>query len=163
MKPRSQLPLLLAGAALAISQAHLIYLLGALRPNLFVLQLCFDSRHYWEILEQWGADGLQRYLTHFAYDYVHLPIYASFGYLLATRGGALFVSGRGQEQLAIWLLPLAALFDLGENLAQAWLLAQEPGTLTPVVALSALCSAAKWGLIVLFVLIMALRILRRIR
>ena len=68
---------------------------------------------------------------------------------------------RAAARCTAWILPLAALFDLGENLLQLHLLGGPFGGANPAVPLSACCSAVKWGLVVAFALIVAWRVLRK--
>lgn len=143
------------------SQGHLGYLVHQLRPNILVLQLCFDADRYWAILGQWGEVGLQHYRAHLPYDFVHLLVYAAFGVVVATRAGLFAEAERTAARCTAWILPLAALFDLGENLLQLHLLGGPFGGANPAVPLSACCSAVKWGLVVAFALIVAWRVLRK--
>lgn len=150
MARRSPLLTGLASVAVAVSQVYLGYLVGNRRPSIICLQLSFSPERYWGILTAWGADGLQAYRGHFAADTLHLCIYALFGYVVATRGG-LFPEGetRAAGRLAS-LLPLAALFDVAENLLQLHLLAGPFGAPSAAVPVSAVCSSLKWGLVVVF-------------
>lgn len=140
----------LVSVVAAASQLHLLYLFGGLRPNILCLQLSFSAVRYWDVLSAWGADGLQVYREHFAADMLHLCIYALFGHVVATRGG-LFAEreARASGRLAR-LLPLAALFDLVENLLQLHLLAGPFGAPSVAIPVSAACSSVKWGLAVVF-------------
>lgn len=149
----------LAGVAVAVSQVHLARLVGAYRPNILFLQLSFSPERYWGILRAWGLEGLQAYRGHFAADWLHLCLYALFGYLLAHRGG-LFVEteNRASGRLAA-LLPLAALFDVAENLLQLRLLAGPFGAPSALIPLSAACSLLKWGLVVVFAVWTAWRLI----
>lgn len=157
----SRWPVVVATALFVLSQAHLIYLVRLLRPNILVLQLTFHSAAYWEILRQWGDLGLRAYQAHFPYDFVHLLVYASFGYVLARHGG-LFQSAEARSmRLTAWLLPLAAGFDLVENLLQLYLLGQTPGTASMAVPLSALCSTIKWAGASVFAGTISLKILKK--
>lgn len=150
MARRSFLLTGLACVAVVLSQVHLAYVLGDRHPNIICLQLSFGAERYWGILGAWGDDGLQAYREHFGADFVHLCIYAIFGHVLATRGG-LFPDGdtRASGRLAA-LMPLAALFDLAENLLQLRLLAGPFGGQSMAIPLSALCASLKWGLVVVF-------------
>lgn len=150
MARRSLLLTGLATVAVTVSQVHLAHLVGARRPNIVCLQLSFSAERYWGILSAWGADGLRAYRGHFAADFLHLCIYALFGHVLATRGG-LFpdCDSRASARLAS-LLPLAALFDLAENLLQLRLLAGPFGAPSMTIPVSAVCSSVKWGLVLVF-------------
>lgn len=145
------------------SQGYLAYLLGALRPNILCLQLSFSAERYWAILAAWGADGMQAYRDHFAADTLHLCVYALFGYVVATRSGLFAADEEPAAQRLAWLLPLAALFDLAENVLQGYLLAGPFGVASPAIPLSALCSSLKWGLAVWFAGTTATRLLRKWR
>lgn len=159
MARRSLLLTGLAGVAVVVSQVHLAYVLGDRHPNIICLQLSFSAERYWGILGAWGAEGLQAYRRHFAADFVHLCIYALFGHVLATRGG-LFpdCDTRASGRLAC-LLPLAALFDLAENLLQLRLLAGPFGVPSVIIPLSGLCSSVKWTLVLVFAVWVGKRLL----
>ncbi len=152
---------LLATLAFVVSQFHLGYLLHQLRPNVLVLQLTFDADRYWAILQAWGDDGLRAYRAHFPYDFAHLFIYALFGRVLATRAGLFAPDEAWAARCCAWLLPVAALFDLAENLLQLHLLAGPAGAPDVAVPLSAGCSAVKWGLAALFALLIGARVARK--
>lgn len=149
----------LASVALLVSQVHLALIVGMRRPNIICLQLSFSAERYWGILSAWGADGLRAYREHFAADALHLCVYALFGYIVATRGGLFPQSaGRAAGRLAA-LLPLAALFDVAENLLQLRLLAGPFGAESMLIPMSASCSLLKWGLVIFFALWVAWRLL----
>ncbi len=162
MKPSSKTIVVLAALAFVVSQACLISLVHHLRPKLVELQLTFSPNRYWEILNLWGEAGRHAYRGHFAYDFVHIGIFSLFGYLLARRGG---LFGPGERALALRvaaILPVAGLFDLGENLLQLNLLSGPVGVDSLAIPLSALCSAAKWMLVGVFAWITARRLLNRL-
>jgi len=153
-------PLLILCVTLAyvLSQSWLGYLVHQLRPNIFILQLSFDADSYWAILRGWGDEGLRAYRAHFPYDFMHLVIYALFGRVLATRAGLFSPAEARLARRTAWLLPLAAAFDLLENLLQLRLLAGPFGAPSPAIPLSAICSTVKWALALVF----TLRIGRRV-
>ena len=161
MKSSSKSLLVLAALAFALSQAYLIGLLHHLQPNLVELQLTFSPDRYWEILGLWGEAGRQTYRGHFAYDFMHIGIFSAFGYLLARRGGLFGPAEQVLARRVAMLLPVAGLFDLGENLLQLMLLSGPMGADSIAIPLSALCSGAKWGLVGVFAWIAARRLLIR--
>jgi len=161
VKPSPKTVLVLAALALALSQAYLIGLVHHLRPHLVELQLTFSPDRYWEILALWGEAGRQAYRGHFAYDFIHIGIFSAFGYLLASRGGLFGPAEQTLARRVAWMLPVAGLFDLGENLLQLTLLSGPPGADSIAIPLSALCSGAKWGLVGGFAWITARRLLIR--
>jgi len=161
MKTSSRLSVVLAVLVFALSQGYLAQLVHQLRPNILFLQLTFDPVRYWAILEAWGAEGERIYREHFAYDFFHLVIYAACGRIVATRG-ALFASAACRMALiTAWLLPLAAVFDLAENLLQLHLLAGPVGTRSLLIPLSALFSTLKWGLAAGFAGVVGWRMARK--
>lgn len=140
---------LLAGA-FVVSQVHLIWMLAPLEPNLLVLQLAFSAEDYWRILGLWGTSGVAIYRAHFAWDAIHPFIYGALGYFLVANTRLFAATRPGLRRTMLFALPLAGALDLVENTAQLFLLAQPPGTAAAVVALSASCSALKWGLAAFF-------------
>ena len=161
MLSSSRLAVCLATLAFVVSQANLGYLLHQLRPNIFVLQLSFQSDRYWAVLGQWGEAGLRSYRAHLPWDFAHLFIYAAFGYVLATRAGLFGDPDSPAARRTAWMLPLAAVFDLAENLFQVHLLGGPFGAESLAIPLSACCSAVKWSLAAGFALIIAWRVLRK--
>lgn len=149
------------GVALVVSQAHLGWLVRELRPNIIELQLTFSASAYWGALAAWGAPGQAAYASHFFYDFIHLPIYAGFGHVMARHSGLLGPEASARSFPAL-LLPVAAVFDLIENLFQLRLLAGPHSGGEIEVAVSALCSACKWGLVLLFTLWMGVAIASRL-
>ena len=92
----------------AVSQVYIGGLVHQLRPNIFVLQLSFQSDRYWAVLGQWGEAGLRSYRAHLPWDFAHLFIYAAFGYVLATRAGLFGDPDSPAARRTAWMLPLAA-------------------------------------------------------
>lgn len=159
---RTSLPMAgIATLAYVVSQAHIASLLYQLRPNIFVLQLSFRSDQYWAVLSQWGAAGLRSYRAHLPWDFAHLFIYAAFGYVLANRAGLFDDPDSPAARRTAWMLPLAAVFDLVENVLQVHLLGGPFGAESLAISVSACCSAVKWGLAAGFALIIAWRVLRK--
>ena len=62
------------------------------------------------------------------------------------------------ERLLPMALPIAGAFDLAENSAHLYLIAQQSGFNSPLVALSAVCSLVKWGLAIMFAALVACQI-----
>ncbi|MCK6375479.1 MAG: hypothetical protein L6Q69_15405 [Zoogloea sp.] len=159
---RTSLPVAgFATLSYVVSQFHIGYLLYQLRPNILVLQLSFHPARYWAVLSQWGEAGLRNYRAHLPWDFAHLFIYAAFGYVLATRAGLFDEPASRAARRTAWLLPLAALFDLVENLLQVHLLGGPFGAQSLAIPVSAGCSAVKWALAAGFALIVAWRVLRK--
>ena len=159
MKLSSRTKVILATLAFCLSQAYLIGSLHSLRPNIVELQLTFAPDRYWEILKLWGEAGRAAYHDHFSADFMHIGIFSLFGYLLAHHAGLFDPDERKKAwQLGV-MLPVAGMFDLGENLLQLTLLSGPPGADSIAIPLSALCSGAKWGLVGVFVWITARRLL----
>ena len=161
MNVSSRLPVVLAVLVFALSQGYLVQLLHQLRPNILFLQFTFDPVRYWAILEAWGSDGERAYREHFAYDFLHLFIYAACGRIVVTRGALFAPEACRLASITAWLLPLAAVFDLAENLLQLHLLAGPVGASSLVIPLSALCSALKWGLAAGFAGVIGWRVARK--
>lgn len=159
---RTSLPVTsLATLIYVVSQSHIGYLLHQLRPNILVLQLSFHPARYWAVLTQWGEAGLRSYRAHLPWDFAHLFIYAAFGYVLATRAGLFAEPASRAARRTAWMLPLAAVFDLAENLLQVHLLAGPFGADSVAIPVSACCSAVKWALAAGFAVIVAGLVLRK--
>jgi len=162
VKLSSRTKVILATSAFALSQAHLISLLHSLRPTLIELQLTFAPDRYWEILKLWGEAGRAAYHDHFSADFMHIGIFSLFGYLLAHHASLFDPDERKKAWRLAMMLPVAGVFDLGENLLQLMLLSGPTGADSTAIPLSAACSTAKWALVVAFSWISAQRVLRRL-
>ncbi len=146
MRRQDRLLVLAFGLAAAISQLHLLTITGALSPSLVAAQLAFTPAAYSAVLKSWGDAGMQAYRAHLPWDMLHPLLYGAFGYLLASRTPSL----SGAHGLR-WLLPLAAVFDYGENFSQLHLLYWGVPYNAAIVAFSACCSTAKWLLVAAFI------------
>lgn len=124
--------------------------LWPLEPGVLALQMAFGARRFAEVIHAWSAEDLARYRAHLPVDGLLLLSYGAFGVLLATRTRLFAGRSARARSIARALLPLAALFDAGENLWHAWL-TEVPrfGLFWPYV-LSAGCSALKWLLMMGF-------------
>ncbi len=162
MKLSSRTKVILATLAFSLSQAYLIGSLHSLRPSIVELQLTFAPDRYWEILRLWGEAGRAAYHDHFSADFIHIGLFSLFGYLLAHHAGLFDPDERKKVWRLAVMLPVAGVFDLGENLLQLMLLSGPTGADSAAIPLSAACSTAKWGLVVAFSWISAQRLLRRL-
>lgn len=163
MKLPASLPIWFAAVALVASQANLVSMVTSLHPTILALQLSFSAESFWHVIDMWGPAGVAIYRATFAYDNVHPFIFGAFGYLVVSRT-TLFSNVRDSaRRFFLFSLPAAGVFDLLENGAHLYLLAQPPGSGALIVPLSGTCSAIKWGLAVLFALALAARIFRRLR
>jgi len=140
----------ITGIGAVLLFAQMAFILRVLSPDIVTLQFCFTPEAFRNVLEAWQPAGVDAYLRHFPYDFVFLVCYGSFGYLWETRCSvALQVMGPFQ-QMARWLLPLAAIFDLCENAIHLVMLANY-SAMTPVsVAIAGTSSLLKWLHIVAF-------------
>ncbi len=156
---RKHLPLVLSALLLLASHAHLMFMLAPLDPDILAIQFAFSPQAYWWIIELWGASGLALYRAHFAWDNFHPFVYGAFGYLMIAR--TRWFDGRRLRRVAMLLLPVAGLFDLVENALQIFLLGQSHGVDSVLIPLSATCSLLKWGLIVMFAIVVGVRWVRQ--
>ena len=129
-----------AGICLALF-AFMIAYTAALRPIATSVQFVFSADAFHQIIHAWREqDLLNVFINHFYVDYVFLLMYAVIGYQVTRT-------------YAKWLLPAAALFDALENSMQLYLINDNTQAISLLYALSGCFSAAKWLLIVLFVVI----------
>lgn len=127
-------------------------IVAGLKPNLVWFQLTLSAKRYFEIVNGWSPEDLQRYRAHFAPDMLHPLIYGLLGWV-AVRTSPVYASLSPRAfRLWQWVLPLAAAFDYLENACQLRLLAVPQGTEDWLVPLSGACSAIKWLLADGFVL-----------
>jgi hypothetical protein len=139
-----------AVVACAVLFAGLGVFLAPLHPSVVALQFTYSPEAFAAVLQTWGPDGVVRFRQHLTVDGLLLLSYGSAGYLAAGRT-RLFASLTHYVRLAFWalLLPLAAVFDAGENLLHWWLTGADVlnGTVTlPSMTYFAagLCASAKW-------------------
>jgi hypothetical protein len=159
---RNRLIVSLSALLFLASQANLARILAPLEPGIFAIQFSFTPEAYWHIIDQWGASGLAIYRGHFLYDYPHLFIYGAFGFLLVSRTSLFAGAGPLIYRTALLALPVASLFDLAENLAQAFLLGEPSGVHSAVIPASATCSLLKWALALVFATLVAVQIARKL-
>jgi hypothetical protein len=158
----SRLPVWLAAAAFVANQAKLVSIVSPLQPNILALQLSFTAEAFWHVIDLWEPAGVAIYGSHFVYDNFHPFIYATFGYLLVSRTALFSDLGATARRFFLLSLPVAGIFDLLENAAHLYLLAQPPGSGTLIVPLSGTCSAIKWTLAVAFAIAIVVQSLRRL-
>ncbi len=145
--------LLLSGACALALFAGIALHLAPLQPGALALQLAFSPRAFAEVIHAWSADDLSRYRAHLPYDFLLLACYAAFGRLLASRTAWFAASPAALRTLATWLLPLAAAFDATENAFHWWLTEVPRFGIAWAYALSAACAAAKWLLMLAWLLV----------
>lgn len=143
---------LFAACALALAVGIAVYL-WPLRPGVLVLQLAYSPRAFGAVIHAWSADDLVRYRAHLPYDFLLLACYASFGWLLASRTALFAARPAGLRRLAAWLLPLAAACDATENAFHWWLTEVPRFEIAWAYALAAACAAAKWLLLLAWLLL----------
>lgn len=153
--------LLVATAAATVILLALIVLhLHGLRPGALELQLSFDARRFGAVVHQWSADDVARYRAHLPWDFVLLASYGAFGWLLATHSATFGALGPAGRAFAAWALPLAALFDAGENALHLWLTEVPRFGVGWVYPVAAGCAAVKWTLALAWMLVLAWALVR---
>jgi hypothetical protein len=156
MPTASTAPLKLAAVACVLLFGGLGIYLAPMQPSVVALQLTFTPEAFAQVLQAWGPEGVQRFRHHLPVDVLLLLSYGAAGYLAVART-------RFFEPLMSWLplrwvallLPLAAVFDAGENLLH-WGLTGADALSAPVGSAwylaAGLCAAFKWVGIVIFAL-----------
>lgn len=135
--------------------------LSPLQPNIIALQLTFTPSAFLAVLDAWQPQGVARFRTHLPVDGLLLLCYAGFGYLFVAQTAWTSGLSTHGRRIASALLPLAALFDAGENLLH-WHLTAISGPAEPwLYLLAGCCAALKWIFVVMFVLCMLWAPLRR--
>lgn len=146
------------GVLVLISQLHMALLLAPLQPHVLTLQLAFEAPRFWQILAQWGPDGVQLYRSHFVYDAPHTLLYGAWGAAMVLGSGLFDGWSSGRRWLMAAVLPAAAVLDLLENAAHLTLLAGPPGEGVGLVPLAASCSLLKWLLLLFFLSVLLWRL-----
>jgi hypothetical protein len=146
---------LLASVVLLVLELRLLL---PLSPSFLWLQLSFTPRAFGQVVHLWTPEQLAAYRAHLPLDVALLGCYAAFGYFCATRTTWLAPHGRA----ARWLLPLAALFDLGENALHAWLTDVPRLGVTLPYLLAGTSSTLKFGFTGAFFALWAAAVVRRV-
>lgn len=135
--------------------------LAPLKPSLVVLQLSFSSAAFTHILQDWGPSGVELFRQHLRVDYFFMLCYGALGYLLATQTELLASRSAQARRVVALLLPVAAAFDVVENLLHGKLLDLEASHPESMYRLAGAMASSKWALIALFVVLMVRAALRR--
>ena len=133
-----------------ISQGNLARILSPLHPSFMEMQFAFTPARFFQILAEWGAEGVARYRHHFAFDLLHPLIFAALGWVAVQTSPVFGGLEPKRERLFRWLLPVAAGFDYLENSCQLKLLSVQHGTADWLVPVSATCTTVKWSLAAIF-------------
>ena len=159
---RSKL-LMFTGVGALLMFAAMQVVLRDLSPNVVVLQLCFTPEAFRQVLNAWQQSGIDAYRHHFPYDFAFLAFYGSFGYVLGSNSNvAPGISARLMGYLK-WALPVAAGFDVCENMAHLVMLSSDASITPGFVAMSGVFSLLKWFLAVGFVAVIGVSRLARWR
>lgn len=135
--------------------------LAPLKPGVVVLQLSFGSAAFTHVLQDWGPSGVELFRLHLRVDYVFMLCYGALGYLLATETELLASRSAQARRVVALLLPVAAAFDVVENLLHGKLIDLEASHPESMYRLAGAMASAKWALIALFVVLMVRAALRR--
>lgn len=143
---------LLAAIAVLLLAGMAVWL-APLQPGVLALQLSFTPRAFAFVIHSWSADDLARFRMHLPFDALFALVYGAFGFRLFSHSAALRRSAVAGA--ARWLLPLAAVLDLLENTAHAWLTALPRLDLPRLYLAVGTAAALKWALVLAFGLALA--------
>lgn len=140
------------GLLLVASQAHLMWILRELSPNIAVLQLTFNHQEFWQIWQGWGESGQAAFHRHLDWDFAHPVIYALFGYSLSRYLQLKTESQFYRQRLVVlaYLMPFAGLCDISENLCHQYALTLAVGVDDWHIPLAASFASLKWFVIAVF-------------
>jgi len=142
-------PLPLGLAALAVFIGIAVYL-APLEPGILWLQFSFTASSFQGVLQQWHAQGIALYRTHFPADFVLLLLYGAFGFGYGKQRVAAQAMHRTVAWVVVWSLPVAALADAGENALHLLLTDGRPAAALTLYALAGLAATVKWAAILAF-------------
>lgn len=130
-------------------------------PGVVALELAFSAETFSDIITQWGAEGVRAYqVSTLCIDYWFPVAYAVF---LAGLIAVLTIKPGGTPsglQLTRFALPfIAGLLDWVENTLHLILLRGPSHVSAPLVLFASIAAVAKWGLIVLSILVILYLIL----
>jgi hypothetical protein len=139
-----------------------VWKLGTLDPSILHLQLTFSEAGFNAVLAQWGPAEVARFKSHFVWDYAALTSYAVFG-IAASRWVVERTRVTGIVKLLLpWLLGLAAITDLLENLLHQLFVSAQAGQVAPMLfALAGACASTKFLLLLSWPVLTAVSLLRR--
>jgi len=118
-------------------------------PSVVALQLAFSATRFREVLEQWGAPGMQAYRTSTLLVDSWFPIaYAALLSGLLARLTARLGGGGSGPGFAVFALPLlAAALDWIENVLHLSLLRDPSRISAALVLLASIAATVKWALL----------------
>ena len=144
--PRT-LPLGLAALGAFIGIA--LYL-APLEPSILWLQFAFTAPSFEGVLQQWQARGIALYRSHLPADFLLLLLYGAFGFSFGRQRATALGTHCTAAWLVVWLLPVAALADAGENTLHLLLTDGRPAAAPALYALAGLAATVKWMAILAF-------------
>lgn len=155
---------LFSGLLFIASQAHLMWILRELQPNIMMLQLSFNPPQFWQIWQGWAEAGQAAFHRHLNWDFIHPLIYGLFGFSLSRYLQARTQSGfiRLRLNLLAYLLPIAGVCDIAENLCHQYAVGLVVGSPDWHIPLAASFASVKWFLIVVF-FIQLIAVVRKLR
>lgn len=121
------------------------------------LQLAFTPDTFGSIYSQWTPEETKAFADHFPLDFLFIAAYALAGYVWAGT----WLLPVALLPLARWVLPVAGVLDVGENLLEMYLLQQLPDLPATAVMLAATCACLKWVGTGVFVLLLGYALGRR--
>ncbi len=130
-----------------ISQAIILVILHPLDIDPLIFQTTFSKTVFLEILEKWGAPGLEIFMRHYYVDFLHPFIYAillssTIAYLTTQ-----LYEKPSHAQTVFFTLPfIAGACDVFENILQLIAISDPVNVSENVIVLVGTLSNTKWSL-----------------
>lgn len=145
------------GMAVLLAITAIAVFLLPLEPSVVRSQFTFSSDAFDAIYKSWSPLAQARFKSHFGADYVFILLYAVWGYLYGRHALSVAKLSLTRRKVVTWLLPIAGITDVIENLFQLRFVTLSDGTAPEwQYMLAGLAATAKWLCAVTFVALASL-------
>ncbi|MHC1605514.1 MAG: hypothetical protein ACXQTP_06065 [Candidatus Methanofastidiosia archaeon] len=133
-------------------------------PGPIEFQLVFSKEAFISVIDQWGVEGVQRYVNTLWIDYIFPVAYAIFlSSFIALLTSKLYKKP-GSFHIILFILPLiAGVLDWIENTLHLVLLADTSNLSESLIFLASMIASIKWGIAFFSILVIFYYIFRNIR
>lgn len=153
--------------AYAISQSIILIILHPLDIDPLIFQTTFSKVVFLEILEKWGAGGLEIFMRHYYVDFVHPFIYAILLSSTIAYVTTQLYEKPSRTHIVFFTLPfIAGVCDILENIFHLIAISDPVNVSENVIVLVGTLSNTKWslaGITIIAICYYALKLLRKKR
>jgi hypothetical protein len=146
--------LFVLGIVVLLTLTGLTVFLLPLEPSVVRSQFTFTGAAFEAIHRNWTPLAQSRFKSHFAADYIFILLYVIWGYLHGRHAPSVAKLPVAQRRAVAWLLPLAGLADVVENLLHSHFVASTTDAAPEwQYMLAGVAAAAKWACAVAFIVL----------